>query len=148
MTRIDYMKIKLFFIEQKGSAFLGVLFEFMIIIALIFSFLAIYKPLIEKQKIDYIASKLVRAAEIEGEINSNVALLANELKNQLGINPTITWTANYIGVTNRIQYRDKFSVIVSYTSQIKIMEPSFSNPVYLNVPIQKRLTGISEVFWK
>lgn len=133
---------------KKGEVFIEGLFQFAIIMSLIFCFLTLWKPFIYKQNLDYMAKTLVRAVEANGRINSDISALANELKNELGIAPTISWNAEYITGTDKIQLRKKFTLTVKDTLSIKLIEPSFGPPVVIHIPIEKRLIGISQVYWK
>lgn len=126
-----------------------VLFEFMIIMALILCFLALWKPFIQKQNIDYVAKTLVRAVETNGRIDSSITDLQHELESNLGLDiDTVTWDAKYLPGTNKIQIKSKFSVTLEDSASIKLFEPSFSDPVEIRIPIKKTFTGVSQVFWK
>ncbi len=43
----------------------------------------------------------------------------------MGVNPTITWNAAYISGTNKIQLRQKFTLTVHDTIDIKLIEPTY-----------------------
>lgn len=134
--------------HKRGSAFMEIIFQFAIIMSLIFCFVSLWKPFIYKQNLDYMAKTLVRAVEANGRIDSNINALANDLKNEMGITPTVYWNASYISGTNKIQLRKKFTLTVKDTIKIKLFEPSFGNPVTIDIPIEKRFIGISQVYWK
>lgn len=134
--------------RKKGEAFLDVLFQFAIIMSLIYCFITLWKPFIYKQNIDYMARTLVRAVEANGRINSDITALANELKSELGITPSISWNAPYITGTNKIQLRKKFSLIIKDTITLNLISPSFTSPLTITIPIEKKVTGISQVYWK
>ncbi len=97
--------------RKQSEAFLDVLFQFAVAMSLIFCFVALWKPFIYKQNMDYMAKTLVRAVEANGRIDGNITALANELKSEMGVNPTITWNAAYISGTNKIQLRQKFKLV-------------------------------------
>ena len=134
--------------RKKAEGFIEVLFQFSIIMSLIFCFLTLWKPFIYKQNLDYMAKTLVRAVEANGRINSDITALAGDLKSELGISPSIIWSATYISGTDKIQLRKKFTLTVKDTITIKLMEPTFGPPVVINIPIEKRFIGISQVYWK
>lgn len=142
------MMKKLKFRRKRSEAFLDVLFQFAVAMSLIFCFVALWKPFIYKQNMDYMAKTLVRAVEANGRIDSNITALANELKSEMGVNPTITWNAAYISGTNKIQLRQKFTLTVYDTIDIKLIEPTFTSPLVISVPIEKKFIGISQVYWK
>ncbi|MBQ8766112.1 MAG: DUF4320 family protein [Clostridia bacterium] len=134
--------------RKRAEAFLDVLFQFAIAMSLIFCFVALWKPFIYKQNMDYMAKTLVRAVEASGCIDSDITALANELKTEMGVTPTITWSAPYISGTNKIQLRQKFTLTVRDTIDIKLIEPTFGPPLVISIPIEKKFIGISQVYWK
>ena len=142
------MMKKLKFRRKRSEAFLDVIFQFAVAMSLIFCFVALWKPFIYKQNMDYMAKTLVRAVEANGRIDSNITALANELKSEMGVNPTITWNAAYISGTNKIQLRQKFTLTVHDTIDIKLIEPTFTSPLVIIIQIVKKFIGISQVYWK
>lgn len=134
--------------RKQGSAFIEVLFQFAIIMSLIFCFITLWKPFIYKQNLDYMAKTLVRAVEANGRIDGEITALANDLKSEMGVTPTVTWNAPYIAGTNKIQLRKRFTLTIRDTVQIKIIEPTFGSPLVINIPIEKKFIGISQVYWK
>lgn len=142
------MMKKLKYSRKRSEAFLDVLFQFAIAMSLIFCFMALWKPFIYKQNMDYMAKTLVRAVEANGRIDGEITALANELKSEMGVNPTITWNAPYISGTNKIQLRQKFTLTVRDSVDIKLIEPTFGSPLVISIPIEKKFTGISQVYWK
>ena len=119
-----------------------------IMIAVIVSFLTLPELFVKKQEIDYMAKTVARRLEIEGELNQKVYETFEELSFESGFKPEIKWEGNFFGVTDKLQIREKFKLTLSHTVKIKIIDPTFSNPVYLEVPIRKSVSGVSEVYWK
>jgi hypothetical protein len=140
--------LKKIFIKRRAEGFIEIIFQFAIIMSLIFCFITLWKPFIYKQNIDYMAKTLVRAVESNGRIDNSITDLQNELKNELGVNPKIKWTATYIAGTNKIQIRKKFTLTLSDELALNLIEPSFSSPVVIKIPINKKFIGISQVYWK
>lgn len=134
------MMKKLKYSRKRSEAFLDVLFQFAIAMSLIFCFTALWKPFIYKQNTDYMAKTLVRAVEANGRIDGEITALANELKSEMGVNPTITWNAPYISGTNKIQLRQKFTLTVRDSVDIKLIEPTFGSPLVISIPIEKKFT--------
>lgn len=133
---------------KSAAMMIEMLFQISIAMALIFCFVSLWQPFIRKINIDYMAKTIVRSIEANGRIDSNVYDLQNELKSELGINPSVTYSADYISGTNKIQIRNKFKVTITDVVKIKLINPTFSDPVTVDIPIKKELTGISQVFWK
>ncbi len=67
----------------------------------------------------------------------------------MGVNPTIAWNAAYISGTNKIQLRQKFTLTVHDTIDIKLIEPTFTSPLVISIPIEKEIyrhqSGLLEV---
>ncbi|MCL2146377.1 MAG: DUF4320 family protein [Synergistaceae bacterium] len=134
--------------NERGEFFFDILIGFMILISVILSLLALPELFIKKQEIDYMAKTIARRLEIEGELNSKVDDVINDLAFESGFMPSIEWNGNFFGVSNRLQIREKFSLTLTHTVRIKLIDPAFTNPVYLDIPISKSVYGVSEVYWK
>ena len=98
----------------------------------------VYPVFIIKNELNTFANELARVAEIEGQIGAATQNKANELKINLGINPTIIWSKS-----GRVQLNDEFSVTLSYEVDIGFFEFG-SFPITL----RSKATGRSEVYFK
>jgi hypothetical protein len=133
---------------DKGAFFLDMIIGLTLLMAVILSFLALPELFIKKQEIDYMAKTIARRVEIEGELNSRVYDTIDGLAAESGFMPDIKWEGNFRGFDNRLQIREKFVLKLNHTVRIKLIDPAFSNPVFLEIPISKSVTGVSEVYWK
>ena len=133
---------------DRGAFFLDSLIAMTIFISLVFSFLTVPEVLIKKQELDYIAKTVVRRIERDGMAGGELWRTLNDLRNETGVSADVTWNGAFNGASSKIQIRDRFTVTARYTVQVRLFEPSFTSPVFFNVPIQKTLTGVSEVYWK
>jgi len=103
----------------------------------------VFPVFITKNQLNNYANEIIRTAEILGRVGTEVNTKAEELNEQTGINPIISWKANYISGTNKIQLNDEITVTVSSTVDIGFF--SFGSfPIELNA----KATGRSEVYWK
>jgi hypothetical protein len=103
----------------------------------------VFPVFIIKNQLNNYANEIIRTAEISGRVGTEVNTKAEELKEQTDINPIISWKANYISGTNKIQLNDEITVTVSSTVDIGFF--SFASfPIELNA----KATGRSEVYWK
>ena len=134
--------------RDEGSFYLDILIGFMIFIALTLSFLTIPEVLIKKQELDYIAKTTVRKIERDGMADNDLRLLLLELESDTGLIADVTWSGPFNGASSKIQIRDRFTVSASCIVKIKLLEPMFVEPVYLDIPIRKTISGVSEVYWK
>jgi hypothetical protein len=103
----------------------------------------VFPVFIIKNQLNNYANEIIRTAEISGRVETEVNTKAEELKEQTDINPIISWKANYISGTNKVQLNDEIAVRVSSTVDIGFF--SFGSfPIELNA----KAIGRSEVYWK
>ena len=134
--------------NESGAFFIDSLIAFMIFISLILSFLTVPEVLVKKQELDYATRNVVRKIERDGMAGSSIWQTINELRAETGMVADFTWDGPFYGPDARIQIRDRFTVSAHYTVKVRLFEPTFTAPVYINIPIQKTLSGVSEVYWK
>ena len=112
----------------------------MLVIALAVKVLPVF---IVKNQLNTYADEILRVAEISGCIGSEVNDKAAKLNDQIGIKPNVSWKANFIGGTNRVQLNDEITVTVSYKLDI-----GFFNFGSFPIELTSRATGRSEVYFK
>jgi hypothetical protein len=134
--------------SEAGSFFIDTAIALAILIAVILSFLTIPELFVRKQEIDYIARMVVRRIEQSGQIGDELHGFIADIKAETGIDPDIAWDGNFRGYGDKLQIREKFTVTVEYAVRVKIVEPAFAGPIYIDMPIRKTLSGVSEVYWK
>ena len=135
-------------LDSEGVFYLDIIIGLMIMMSVILSFLTLPELFIKKQEIDYMAKTIARRVEIEGELNSKVYDTIDSLVYESGFNPMIEWEGNFYGLGNKLQIREKFKLKLSYGVRVKIIDPTFTNPLYLEIPLSKSVYGVSEVYWK
>ena len=95
----------------------------------------------------YICRRVVRTIETTGEYDeATVLALADDLGGDALEDLNIQVDATYCSGT-RIQLRDEFRVTLTAEYRITIMQFG-RQPIYVDLPIQIRLSGRSEVYWK
>ena len=94
---------------------------------------------VAKQQLDTFASELCRTAEIAGRVGNETTARANRLKDETGLDPTISWSK-----TGNIQLNDEFTVTLSTTVNIGLFGDFSSFPITLTA----KATGVSEVYQK
>lgn len=130
--------------SKSGEGYVDVIIfiiSAMLVIALAVNVLPVF---IAKHQLDFFANELCRTAEIAGRIASETAARAQELQEQTGINPVITWTASFVPGTGRVQLNGKITVTLKHTVNIGLFGSFGSFPIELTA----RATGRSEVYWK
>lgn len=108
----------------------------MLVIALAVKVFPVY---IAKNQLDTFATELCREAEISGRVGSETTQRTQVLKEQTGLNPSVTWSK-----TGKIQLDHEFTVTVSIQANIGLFGGFGSFPITL----KSQATGKSEVYWK
>lgn len=129
--------------DKNGEGYIDtvvIVIAAMLVIALV---VKVFPVFIAKNQLNTYASEIVRTAEISGRIGSETSSKAKELNEQAGITPTITWQANYISGTNKVQLNDQMTVTV-----VKTVDIGFFSFGSFPIELESKATGRSEVYWK
>ena len=124
--------------SRRAEGYLDVIVIVLVIILCIALAVKVFPVFIAKNQLDTFAAELVREAEISGRIGSETSAKANQLKENLGIDPIISWSR--IG---NIQLNQE--VTVTLTLQYDI---GFFNFGSFPITLRSKSTGKSEVYWK
>jgi len=108
----------------------------MLVIALAVNVFPIY---IAKNQLDTFATELCRQAEISGRVDGETSERAQELREQTGLNPNISWSR-----TGNIQLDSDVTVTVIMQTDIGLFGGFGSFPVTLT----SKASGKSERYWK
>lgn len=103
----------------------------------------VFPVFIAKNQLNTYANEIMRTAEISGIIGTETNARAYELKEQIGIEPSISWEANYIGGTKKIQLNDEITVTVK-----QVVDIGFFSFGSFPIELTSKATGRSEVYWK
>ena len=132
------MTIKSILKNNKGEGMIDtVLIVFVVVMMLAFS-LSVLPVIIQKSKLDTFSEEVVRFAEIEGKIGSNMNSEINTMKSSTGLNPNINWSK-----TGKIQLNEEFSLVLTFETDIGFF--SFGS---FPITLTSKATGRSEVYWK
>jgi hypothetical protein len=134
---------------KSGEMFYEIIIKTLIVVVFLLTVINLYNVFIRYQNVNYITKRIVRAIEIEGQVNSSVDSLFNQLNNELGLNASYrVVNVSYFDASRRVQLRDAFTVEVTATYDFQILSPLFGPPVVIPIPLTVNITGISEVYWK
>ncbi|MDT8716047.1 DUF4320 family protein [Clostridium sp. 19966] len=129
--------------EKKGEGYVDTVVIVLAAMLVIAFAVKLFPIFVAKNQLNTYATEIMRTAEITGRVGTEVSVKAESLNEQTGINPKITWQADYISGTNKVQLNDEMTVNVSRTVDIGFF--SFGSfPIELN----SKATGRSEVYWK
>ena len=88
---------KYFAKKKKGSIAIWQIFEIILFVALVYTFITLWPVFLQKQNVDYIAKTMVRAVETNGRIDSSITDLQHELENDFGVElDDVRWTTQYV----------------------------------------------------
>jgi hypothetical protein len=131
-------KMKTLFKSNSGEGYIDTVVIVMVAMLVIAMAVKVYPVFIVKNELNVFADEIARVAEIEGRIGGATSNKENELKANMGINPTVKWSR-----TGNIQLNTEFSVIVTEVVDIGFFEFG-SFPITL----KSKATGRSEVYYK
>ncbi len=99
--------------QKRGEGYIDVAVIVLVAMLCIALVVRVAPVFVVKNQLDTFASELVREAEITGRVGSETSSRANELKSQLGINPTISWSK-----TGQLQIDTSVTVTCTMTVNI------------------------------
>lgn len=129
--------------EKKGEGYIDTVVIVIAAIMVISFAVKVFPIFVVKNQLNNYANEVMRTAEISGVIGTEVSVKEESLKEQTGINPIISWQADYISGTNKVQLNDEITVIVTKTVDIGFF--SFGS---FPIELKSKATGRSEVYWK
>jgi hypothetical protein len=124
--------------SRRGEGYIDVVVAVFVILLCVSFALTVIPIFIAKNQLDTFAAELIREAEISGRIGSETTARASKLKEDIGINPIISWSK-----TGNIQLNTE--VTVTLTLQYDIGFFTFGS---FPITLKSKATGKSEVYWK
>lgn len=124
--------------SKCGEGYVDIVVAVLVIMLFVVLIVNVFPAFIAKNQLDTFAAELVREAEISGRVGSETTAKANQLKAQLGIDPTISWSR-----TGNLQLNSE--VTVTLTLQYDI---GFFNFGSFPIILTSKATGKSEVYYK
>lgn len=135
--------------SKDGEMFYEVIIKTLIVVVFLLTVINLYNVFIRYQNVNYLCKRIVRAIEIEGQVNGNVDTIFDQINNELHLNANYTVkNVSYFDSSQKIQLRDTFTVEVTASYDFEILNPMFAPPVVVNIPLTVHITGMSEVYWK
>lgn len=124
--------------DERGESYIDAVIIVLVSLLVIALGLKVFPVFIVKNELDTFARELARTAEIEGIVGSVTTSRTKELKNEIGIDPTVSWSR-----TGRIPLNASFTVTVT-----EVVDIGFFKFGSFPITLTSRATGRSEVYWK
>jgi Tfp pilus assembly protein PilE len=124
--------------SRRGEGYVDVIVVVLVIMLFIALAVRVFPVFIAKNQLDTFAAELVREAEIAGRVGGETTAKANQLKTQIGIDPTISWSR-----TGNIQLNNEVTLTLTLRHDIGFF--SFGS---FPITLTSKATGKSEVYWK
>ena len=136
--------------NQKGSSYYDLIIKTFIVLTLlttVLSFLSIFTTYIN---LNHVCRRVVREIELEGQVSNTVYEVFTRMKEQTGLNPEMQMEGvdYFEAQSQKIQLRQTFTVVMKYNHVFTIFAPSFAPPMRITIPMQVRIGGMSERYWK
>ena len=124
--------------SKRAEGYVDVVVAVLVIMLFVALAVHVFPVFIAKNQLDTFAAELVREAEIAGRVGGETAAKANQLKTNIGIDPTISWSK-----TGNIQIDTEFTLTL--TIQYDIGFFGFGS---FPITLTSKATGKSEVYYK
>lgn len=138
---------KLLFKIKDDKGYIEMLMTVVIFFFLIAVLITIAPPFITREKLAIITRRTVDKVEYDGKVDVSTNQFVDELikkANLTGKNVKYKFTGD-IRPNGKIQLRDEFTFSIDAQEQINL---TGIGAFAINMPINKKQTGISEVFYK
>jgi len=124
--------------SKRAEGYVDVIVVVLVIMLFVALAVNVFPVFIAKHQLDTFATELVREAEIAGRIGTETTAKANQLRNNIGIDPTISWSR-----TGNLQIDTEVTLTLTLRYDI-----GFFNFGSFPITLTSRATGKSEVYWK
>jgi hypothetical protein len=144
--RSDFLKTR-----KKGSAYYELILKTLVFITLIATSISFFSIFTVYLNLNYTCRRVVREIELSGQVTSETTALFNELKSNtnIGSAANMSVSASYFNAEQKkIQLRNTFDVTCSTSYRFDVFTPLGGTPVGFTIPMQVKMTGMSEKFWK
>ena len=124
--------------SKRGEGYIDVVVIVLVVMLFVALAVQVIPAFMMKNQLDTFAVELVREFEISGRVGSETTQRANRLRENLGIDPEISWSR-----TGNVQIDEEVTLTLTLRYDI-----GFFNFGSFPVTLTSRATGRSEVYWK
>lgn len=130
--------------NKKGEGYVDVAVAVLVIYFLLILLVSVFGVIHQKQTLNQMAEQIVEIASINGCVDNEVMERYEQLCEQTGLTPTVTFDATYFDEdTGKVQLGD----IISCTLTMETSLIGFGGELF---PIDMTVTasGVSQVYWR
>lgn len=138
-------------VKKKGSAYYELILKTLVFITLIATAVSFFSIFTVYLNLNYTCRRVVREIELSGQVTSSTTALFNQLKSNtnIGSGASMSVNASYFNAAQKkIQLRNTFDVTCSTSYRFDVFTPLGHAPIGFTIPMQIKMTGMSEKFWK
>lgn len=140
-------KIKSLLRQRKGDEAVSFLLTTAMLVFIFATLVSAMIYIMQYYNASYICRRVVRSIEVAGQYDEAATMnTVNEMANPGLENIKVEIDATYCD-DKKIQLRQSFSATFKASYKITIVELG-NNPIVLYLPIEVKVVGMSEVFWK
>ncbi len=130
--------------NKKAEGYIDVAVAVLVIVFLLVFSVGIFSKIAVKQDLSHMCSELVEVATTSGRIGPEVQARYEQLCEEAGIRPTMTFTATYFDSSSgKVQLGDVITCKLTYSTEL-IGFGGFSLP--FDVEVSE--SGLSRIYWK
>lgn len=130
--------------NKRGGGYIDVVISVLVIMMLIVLALNVFSFLTLKQDMDYFAKEMINCAAANGTTTGRVNTRYNELVEETGIAPTVTWNTTYYNASQQtVQLGDTIQVTLTLRVNVRGL-----GMISIPVTLTAKHSGISQKYWK
>jgi len=130
--------------SRRGDGYIDVVVSVLVSTMLIVLALNVFSFLTVKQDMDYFAKEIIYSATTSGKTIGEVNTRYNELVNETGLIPTVTWQTTYFNSTNKtVQLGNTITVTLTYHTYMQGF-----GVVRIPITLTAKHSGLSQKYWK
>ena len=137
--------------DRKGSLFVELIIKLIVIAILLLNAINLFDVVLKYQHVSFASKTIAQTVELEGALTSLAYDQMDNMNSNFGMDMSfdISNVSYFNASAHTIQFRDPFTITISYTYKYIIATPLFTaTPVSIDIPMRATVNGMSEVYWK
>lgn len=130
--------------NKRGEGYIDVVVTVLIFTMLLVLAINVFSFLTLKQDMDYFAKEMIHTATVYGKTSDEVLERKEELSEETGLDPTISWDTTYFNQsTKTVQYGDTITIVLNYDTYLQGF-----GAVSVPMTLTCKYSGLSMKYWK